>query len=79
MVSHFTAEECVCVWREAGALVLSSSLSPSDIKHGSGGLALHLLHSHTHKNSSAAQKYTCAHTDTRLGRLHINTLARQSL
>lgn len=54
-MSHFTAEECVCVsvWREAGALMLSSSLSPSDIKHGSGGLALRLLHSHTQKGTQA--------------------------
>ena len=72
---------CVCVWREAGALVLSFSLSPSDIKHGFGGLALHLLHSHTH-----ARAYTCAHVSgtetherthkcTRLDKLHINTLS----
>lgn len=55
----------VCIWREAGAFVLSSSLSPSDIKHGSGGLALRLLHSHTrqqHRN-----------THTGFGTLHINS------
>lgn len=63
-MSHFTAEECVCVsvWREAGALMLSSSLSPSDIKHGSGGLALRLLHSHTQKGAQTQTEESCIST-----------------
>lgn len=69
----------MCVWREAGALVLSSSLSPSDIKHGFGGLALHLLHNHarTHAHGlvSGTETHERTHKRTHLDKLHINTLS----
>lgn len=67
-LSHFTAEKrasasvCVCarwsesVWRKAAAPALSSSLAPSDIKHGCGGF------------SAAATASSSAATQTRARR-----------
>lgn len=57
------------VWREARALVVSSSLSPSDIKHGFRGLALCLLLSHTHTlthtHIPVSDADACAHAHVR--------------